>query len=190
MKVNNMIFRQSDRHFLKMIRDQIVLVTTKGITGFDSPILLNSLKESAYSYQTILEVINIYKDVFTDTNLYQSWNNELKESIRILNQSDFDGFDRYSFIKNHTNKQLALINETAKDWDIKLKDRYRLNPTSENLFAQDFFNLSGFSSKRIYKKSDSVIQLGKKLFNDKSLSKDNVMSCATCHDSKKHLQTG
>lgn len=190
IKVNNMIARQSDRHFLKMIRDQIVTIATKGITGFDSPVLANSLKEASYNYQSILDVLAIYEQVFSDSALYEAWIEELEASIDILNRSDFDDFNRYSFIKNHINNQLSLVKRTADDWNIKLKTDYRLNPDSENLFAADFFNLAGFSSKSIYKNSDSIIQLGKKIFNDKSLSKNNLMSCASCHISEKGFTDG
>ena len=67
---------------------------------------------------------------------------------------------------------------------------YYLNPKADNLFASDFLNLPAFGNKGAYNNNQNVIQLGKKIFNDKSLSKDNVMSCATCHDSKKAFTDG
>lgn len=190
IKKNHLIYRQSDRHFLKMIRDQIVLVATKGITGFDSPMLANSLQESSYNYQTILEVLSIYKDVFSNAAIYHQWVKELNATIDELANGNFETFDRYAFIKNHTNTQLSLVNETAKDWNIALKDLYYLNPKADNLFASNFLNLSAFGNKGAYNNSQDVIQLGEKIFNDKRLSKDNVMSCATCHDSKKAFTDG
>ena len=190
IKKNHIIYRQSDRHFLKMIRDQIVLVATKGITGFDSPMLANSLLESSYNYQTILEVLSIYKDVFSNKEIYHQWVKELNATIDDLANANFETFDRYAFIKNHTNTQLSLVNETAKDWNIALKDLYYLNPKADNLFASNFLNLPAFGNKGAYNNSQDVIQLGEKIFNDKRLSKDNVMSCATCHDSKKAFTDG
>ncbi len=190
IKINHLIYRQSDRHFLKMIRDQIVLVATKGITGFDSPMLANSLLESSYNYQSILKVLSIYKDAFSNEAIYHHWVKELNATIDDLTNGNFETFDRYAFIKNHTNTQLSLVNETAKDWDIALKELYYLNPKADNLFASDFLNLPAFGNKGAYNNNQNVIQLGKKIFNDKSLSKDNVMSCATCHDSKKAFTDG
>lgn len=181
IKKNNMMYNQSDRHFLKMIRDQIVTVATKGITSFDSPVLANSLQESAYTYRTILEVFDIYKEAFSNDELYKKWQKELKKTINLLENADFDTFDRYDFIKNHTNKQFSLINETAKDWNIQMKDWYHLNPKAENLFAADFFNLKGFRSEGVVNDNSEIIKLGKRIFNDKKLSKDNLMSCASCH---------
>lgn len=190
IRKNNMLYNQSDRHFLKMIRDQIVIVAAKGITGFDSPILANSLQESAYAYETILEVFKVYQSSFSDSSLYKTWENELKETINLLTNADFETFDRYQFIKNRTNVQLTLINKTAKDWNIKLKDWYHLNPTAENLFAANFFNLKAFRANGVYSDNDSIIQLGKRIFNDKTLSKDNLMSCASCHNADKAFTDG
>ena len=190
IKINNMIFRQSDRHFLRMIRDQIITIATKGITGFDSPILSNSLIEASFNYESLLEILHVYKNAFSDTYLYNDWVREINLTINILNNANFEDFDRYTFIKNHINKQLGLINKTAIDWNIKLKTSYHLNPKSENLFNKDFFNLAGFSSKDVYKNSDSIIALGKAIFNDKSLSKNKLMSCASCHISKKGFTDG
>ncbi|MGC6430195.1 MAG: cytochrome-c peroxidase [Jejuia sp.] len=190
IKINNMIFRQSDRHFLRMIRDQIVTIATKGITGFDSPVLVNSLEEASFNYEGILTVLEVYENAFNNEKLYQTWVDELLNSIAILRKDDFESFDRFHFIKNHINKQLSLINETADDWKIELKKSYHLNPKSENLFGKDFFNLAGFSSKGVYKNSDSVIALGKRIFNDRSLSKNNLMSCASCHIAEKGFTDG
>lgn len=190
IKVNNMIFRQTDRHFLRMIRDQIITIATKGITGFDSPVLANSLQEASFNYESLLEVLSVYKNAFSDASLYQDWVKELNGVINILNNANFENFDRYIFIKHNINKQLNLINKTALDWNIELKTSYHLNPKSENLFGKDFFNLAGFSSKGVYKNSDSIIALGKAIFNDKSLSKDNLMSCASCHMSEKGFTDG
>lgn len=190
IKKNHLIYRQSDRHFLKMIRDQIVLIATKGITGFDSPILTNSLQESAYNYQTILEVLSIYKDAFSNPELYKKWKKEVEETIYILQKGNFEEFDRYTFIKDHTNTQLQLVNETATDWNIKLKELYYLNPKSDNLFAANFFNLPAFGNKGAYNDTKEVVELGKRIFNDKKLSKNNVMSCATCHNSEKAFTDG
>jgi len=53
MRFNHMIFNQTDRHYLKMIRDAVVNIATKGITGFDSPALTNSLRSYTWNYWNI-----------------------------------------------------------------------------------------------------------------------------------------
>lgn len=190
IRKNHIIIKQRDRHHLKMLRDAIVNIATKGITGFDSPKLANSLQEAVYNYETIQEIINIYEPAFTDKALYRSWGEEINSTITDLRDGDFDTFDRYTFIKDHTNRQLELVNQTAEDWNIRLNTSRPLNPTATNLFDKDFFNIKLFSVPRSPEITDERIALGRMLFNDESLSSTGNISCATCHHKEKAFTDG
>jgi cytochrome c peroxidase len=190
IRKNHILIDQRDRHHLKMIRDAIVNVATKGITGFDSPMLSNSLQEALYNYETIREILSIYEPVFTSKDLYLTWLQEIEDTIDNLKNGDFDNFDRYFFIKKHTNKQLALINKTAEDWSVKLNTSRPLNPTATNLFGKDFFNMALFSAPRSPEITTERVALGKLLFNDESLSSTGTISCATCHHEEKAFSDG
>ena len=190
IKMNHMIYKQHDRHHLRMIREAIVNVATKGITGFDSPMLANSLQEAVYNYETIHFILTqIYGEVFQDQALLKAWEIELEATVKFLLGSNFDRFDRYAFIKNHTNTQLELVNQTATDWEVELKDSYALNPTATNLFAKDFFNAANFSPAHSPTATTERVALGKALFNDTDLSSSG-MSCATCHLQEKAFTDG
>lgn len=190
IRKNHIIFKQKDNHHLKMIRDAVITVATKGITGFDSPVLSNSLAEAKYTYETIEIIFNYYKNAFKDKMLYASWEKEIKNTISFLTDSNFDNFNRYQFIKNHTNKQLELITKTAKDWEINLSNSRTLNPDATNIFSSNFFNKKMFSPPHSPKITPERVALGKALFNDKTLSKSGVMSCATCHIKEKAFTDG
>jgi len=187
---NHMIYTQRDRHHLKMIRDAIVNIATKGITGFDSPMLANSLNEAIYTYESIKAVLNIYEEGFDNSELHQQWTTEIDRTIANLQSNGFDDFDRYGFIKNHTNTQLELINQTADDWGIALNTSRSLNPTASNLFDKDFFNIKQFSPQGSPVINEERIALGKQLFNDPRLSSTGTMSCATCHLESKAFTDG
>ena len=189
IRKNHILYNQRDRHHLKMIRDAIVNIATKGITGFDSPVLANSLSEAIYNYESVKTVLTIYKDAFKNPKLYQDWMSEIDATIEDLNDRDFDSFDRYTFIKNHTNKQLKLINSTSLDWEIVLNTSRPLNPKSENIFSKDFFNLKMFSMPGSPSVSPERVALGKALFNDTTLSSTGI-SCATCHIKSKAFTDG
>lgn len=190
VRKNHILITQRDRHHLKMLRDAIVNVATKGITGFDSPMLANSLEEAIYNYETIKEVIEIYEQAFTSKEIYQSWIQEIDSTISDLKIGDFDSFDRYAFIKNHTNKQLELVNETANDWAIVLSTSRPLNPSATNVFDKDFFNIKLFSAPRAPEITEERIALGRALFNDESLSSTGNISCASCHHKEKAFTDG
>ncbi len=190
MAHNHMIASQRDRHHLKMVRDAIVNIATKGITGFDSPMLAQSLDEAIYNYQTIEWTIDLYKEAFNDDLLYKDWKTEINKAYTTLKEGDFDSFDRYSFIKDHTNKQLELVNRTAEDWKIQLAASRALNPIAINLFGTDFFNMGHFAPATSPAVTSELVALGRTLFNDPSLSKTGDMSCATCHQRSRAFTDG
>ena len=190
MAHNHIIYRQKDKHYIKMIRDAIITVATKGITGFDSPMQLNSTEESAYVYQSLGKILKYMEVSYGTTEEYKKLINEFKASEDLLMSSDFESFDRYSFIKNHTNVQLSLLAKACKKWKVEMAENYELNPYAENLFQKDFLNLSDFAPQKSPKITNEYIALGKKLFNDKSLSRRGDMSCATCHNSEKAFTDG
>ncbi|MBO0323331.1 methylamine utilization protein [Muricauda sp. CAU 1633] len=190
IRKNHIIYTQKDRHHLKMIRDGIITVAAKGITGFDSPMLANSLNDGIYSYETLAKVLGFYKEAFSDEALYNKWSIEIESTIAELKSGDFDTFDRYGFIKDHTNKQLELINLTAKDWGIELNTSRPLNPAATNIFSKDFFNIKKFALPGSPAINDERIALGRKLFNDESLSSTQNISCATCHVKEKAFTDG
>ena len=147
--------------------------------------LTNSLNEAIYNYESIQKVLDIYKDAFYNPDLYSEWRTEITSSIAILKEGNFDKFDRYSFIKEHTNIQLELVLKTAKDWNVELSNSRSLDPNATSLFDKNFFNMKIFSMQRTPEITEERIALGKRLFNDKALSSTGTISCATCHIKEK-----
>lgn len=181
---NNVVFKLKDYHVIWLIRDQIVRIATTGITGFDSPVLNQSLLESSYTYETILNLIELSKSKFTSNKVLEKFKEIIKNAQKDLNH-DFDTFDRFNFIKKHTNYQLKMLVEIQKDWKVKFPFEMSLSNKMTTLFSEESLNIDYFSDHL----SDttqlaSKIIFGKQLFNDRSLSKNNDMACATCHVKK------
>lgn len=180
----NTVVKLKEYHILWLIRDQVARIALTGITGFDSPVLEASLKESAYTYETLLEIFELYQNSFTDEKVYQTVITELENTIATLNQGEFNTFDRFDFIQNHSHQQLALLQQVATDWEIEFPLELALKNDLTSFFSAHTFNLDYFSDQ---KEDDSLFQLkvelGKELFNDVRLSAKNDMSCATCHNS-------
>lgn len=179
---NNTKLYFKNYHILWLVRDQLVRIATTGLSNFDSPVLGQSLQESIYTLETIKEIFDSYKNQFKSDKLFKDWKKELTQSISNL-KTDFNSFDRYAYIKNHTHLQIELWNKTVKDWEVEFPFELSMSNHFESLFSEKTFNIDYFSDY----KSDTLhlkqkIQLGKQLFNDKALSLNNQMSCATCHD--------
>jgi len=172
-------------HILWIIRDAINRVALTGITGFDSPVLENSLEESKTVYLALKEIITIYENEFRNKEVYQNWLTQIESSIAFLSNENFEEFDRYSFIKNHTHKALEIWNKTVTDWKVEFPFKQAINYDIENLFANDTFNINYFTDQKGNPIQEDKVALGKLLFEDKSLSNKKDISCATCH--KKEL---
>ncbi|PSG88370.1 cytochrome-c peroxidase [Aurantibacter aestuarii] len=187
----NTQLKLQDYHILWILREAIARVAFTGITGFDSPVLEASLEESAVVYKSLKHLLEIYKSNFKSLDLYEAFQNELDQSISNLESSNFEGFNRYDFIKKHSHKQLELINASKKDWNVNFPYNLAFNGSITSFFSEETFNMDFFSD---YKQEDSVktatIALGKMLFNDKNLSSNGTMSCATCHINEKSFTDG
>lgn len=180
IQTNSRLADYKDYHFLWLLRNSIIRISTTGITGFDSPVLGQSLEESGLIYDELSTLVTFYSSRFTDTNLLIKWNNEFKKS-QIALESDFDGFDRYTFIKKHTNYQFELWNQTVLDWGIEFPFEMAIKNDAPHLFDSLTFNVGYFSEKEWAEITKEKIALGHKLFNDSSLSIEGNMSCSSCH---------
>lgn len=172
------------RHFIWLFQEEVNRIALTGITGFDSPMLQASLKESAWAYETLKKILEINQENFIDKTLYQSAQQEFDRTIQHLNDGDFDAFDRYDFIKNYTHKHLALISQIAKDWQVEFPFSMAINNEATSLFSANTFNLKNYTDLREYPQTKERAKLGKRLFNDKNLSSSKTMSCQTCHIEK------
>lgn len=177
----NTFINLKDHHIIWLLRNQIVRIATTGITGFDSPVLAQSLKESQLTYETLIKLVEIFENKFTSKHLCNDLVGLFQASIKQLND-DFDNFDRYAFIKTSTDTQLKLLVKTQEDWAVEFPFEMALSNNMTSLFSKDALNTSYFTD---YKSDTTHLKqkelLGKQLFNDTRLSKNNNMACATCH---------
>ncbi|GAA4277442.1 cytochrome-c peroxidase [Aquimarina mytili] len=176
-------------HFLWLFRKSFIRIALTGITGFDSPVLENSLEESKIVYQSLKTYLSIFENKFENKALYEDLKIEIDQSIEDLN-GDFNSFDRYHFIKNHTHKQLDLWNQIVADWNVRFPFELAIKNDATSLFESNTFNLTYFSDRNSGKTTPERIELGKKLFNDARLSSSKKISCATCHHSNKAFTDG
>ena len=156
----------------------IYRLISKGITGFDSPVALNSLNEAKSTLQNTRTVFGY----FPESNRISS---ACTESLKFLEQcNDFNQFDRATFIQKFLNPLCNEIHnyQLSKRIPFQRESDFAINPEASNLFSANAFNVYYFSPNDAYRDSKNAVALGETLFNDKSLSLDQSRSCATCHN--------
>jgi cytochrome c peroxidase len=176
-------------HVLWIVRDAINRVALTGITGFDSPVLENSLAESAAVYESLVVILQLFEKDFQEHTLFTEWKEELDLGINDL-KGNFNTFNRYSFIKTHTHKELEIWNKTVSDWKVVFPFKQAINYDVSNLFGRQTFNINYFTGQKGNPLAAEKVALGKLLFEDKSLSKNNNMSCASCHKAALYFTDG
>lgn len=167
-------------HWLWVIRDQYLRIMSLGITGFDSPMLQNSLPEARANLKSIRLIWAEKSALFQNEKL----KDQIFVSLANMDQalmSDFESFDRYHFIKEHIEPSLSLWLQVAEDWKVDFPFDVALNNEAPSFYSAHTFNSRHFSSKSAYPPQEELVTLGKKLFNDPRLATSGDMSCATCH---------
>ncbi|MBB3697711.1 methylamine utilization protein [Flammeovirga yaeyamensis] len=178
-------------HLLWSIRDELIRITSLGISGFDSPVYLNSLEENVYALQGIQDLLDQNDYLFQDQKILERWDEELENAKQTLKQGpNFDRFDRYHFIKDHIHHLMGLWVTTSKDWKVEFPFDQKVNYEALSLFHPQTFNTNSFMSRNSVEFNDEVVELGQQLFHDASLSGNNKMSCASCHDPKMAFTDG
>jgi len=168
----------TDWRILDAAKLQVFRVITMGITGFDNPLTLHSMEESAMSLKSLREVLIRYTDR-KDSKLIKT----IEAAIAYLEDNpDFDAFNRAAFITVYANKISTDIAALEKDFSEGKKHYNRLlNQEAKTLFDPTAFNVNAFTPGSKYHLTDAKIQLGEALFYDQQLSGDGSRSCATCH---------
>lgn len=179
----------SDDYVLDAIQQNVFRVITLGITGFDSPILQSSILEAGQSLIVIpgsLEKINANTKSIDELKKLTS-----KAQKYCQEHNNFNAFNRAVFISDYLNPISKKLKAFQKEKNIKnVKKSSPLKPTIETLFDKDAFDVNAFVLSNEYNFTEEKEALGEKLFYDKSLSKNNDRSCATCHHPEKAFTDG
>lgn len=176
------------------LRYGIYRIITLGVTGFDAPTSLNSIRETEATLRSMRQAILFYKQDITqrDPKLFAEGEQLFSTSIQyVAAHPSFDDFDRLTFIRDCLNPLSAWITKSTGSLGyFKPNERKPLHKEAKNLFAADIFNIAFFSPNDRYQMTKERIALGKQLFFDPRLSGNNDRSCASCHNPAKAFTDG
>ncbi len=167
---------------------EVFRILTLGITGFDNPLTLASMSESAAALTSLQAVMNYYPNPDQTDDL----TTKLGDAIGYLQMHpDFNSFNRMEFIKIHGNPLTTAITDREDKLKIHIIRYNRLlNQDAKTLFDTDAFNINAFAPDHSSFISPEKIELGKKLFADPGLSGNGTRSCQSCHQPGKAFTDG
>ena len=182
-----------EHHFYELIQHQIIRIAALGITGFDSPVSFQSIQEAAFTLNGINEWYLLYCNI-KGKKVNQQLTSLFKNAIVYAQKNNnFNEFNRLEFIKNHL-MPISVCFE--KDFTSDLANMPDINKnkvfygTLSNLMQGKKLNPDAFSPFSETASTNEKKELGKILFNDASLSKNNNISCASCHIASKAFTDG
>ena len=159
-------------------KQQVYRVLTLGITGFDDPLSMRSMQESACSLDGVRDALILYPIKVPDS-LFNAASLYLKEN------PNFNSFDRAAFISHYGNPLTTGLAKTEKHLNLHgLHYGRLLRQNASTMFDTDAFNSMVYAVNPNSQDSNTVVKiaLGRKLFNDPLLSGTRTRSCASCHN--------
>lgn len=186
-KVMGMAMELSPSNILDAIKLNLFRLITKGITGFDTPVALNSLPEAVASLEGSLQILK----EFPGSEALQATTRNAINYIR-AHISDFNAFDRATFIVDHITPLCVQIYDHQLDHKIPFAaGPQRAIPANvPHLFSPDAIDLSFYAPAGTDLNNEALVALGQVLFEDKRLSIAANRSCATCHIPSKAFTDG
>jgi cytochrome c peroxidase len=160
---------------------EVFRIETLGITGFDNPLTLKSMEESAAGLEGIKKALGYY-----------GGEKDIDAAVRYLNSHvAFDTFDRAEFIRGYANPVTMGITNMVGELGIRMTRYNRLlSQDARTLFDVAAFNVNAYVPDQASFVSPEKVALGKILFSDPMLSGDGTRSCQSCHQPGKAFTDG
>ncbi len=167
---------------------EVFRIMTLGITGFDDPLSLDCMRESAAALKSVQSALGWY----LDENDIEQVKQKSDAAIAYLNDhTSFNNFDRAGFIVAYANPVTAAITDGEKRLQLHpaLYNRL-LKQDARTLFDSGAWNVNAYSPDPSAFVTQEKIKLGEKLFADPSLSGNGIRSCLSCHQPGKAFTDG
>ena len=177
------------KRFFIATHQQLMRIVSLAMAGFDTPVSGLSITETVVSLESLKYVYenSIQKLIINkNSNLNTSFIDNINKAIFFAKENpNFENFDQYTYIRDYLNpltRNWVSIRKETGLWDGKTRSPFNFN--APTFFEEDSFDVNYFLDSNTKDPSNDLIALGKKLFNDKKLSKSGKMACVTCHNPK------
>ncbi|WP_166924345.1 cytochrome-c peroxidase [Flavobacterium poyangense] len=189
LKSNFEVITISNDYVLDAIQQNVFRVIALGITGFDSPILQTSIPEAS---ESLIGIPNLLEKIKADGKTLADLKKLTQQAQKYCNENNnFNSFNRALFITQYLNPISKKIKTFQKEEKIQnVQKSSPLKPTAATFFDKEAFDVNGFVLSDAHNFTADKAALGEKLFYDKTLSKNNDRSCATCHHPEKAFTDG
>ena len=173
------------------LRQEIFRISSLGISGFDTPVRGKHLPEISHTLLSVQNILKFLAKTESDNDL-NNLNNEIAEAVLFVKKNhDANTFDYATFLSVHLNRIATSMLDFRNSQQIKpVEVTTALNRDASHFYSKNAFDVNAFVPGENFRFSTEKALLGKKLFNEKQLSRRNDRSCATCHNPEKAFTDG
>ncbi|WAC13113.1 cytochrome-c peroxidase [Dyadobacter pollutisoli] len=169
----------SDAQILESLRIELIRISTLYISGYDAPMLKSG----------IIEAMGATKAIQNTLTPYFAWNDQQSKSLEMLltesqnylrTHSDFDTFNRLEYLTRFALPMQTQLGEFVSALGLGLNTTAFLNDQAPHIYSKNALKVwdhDGMDSAQ----NKALVDLGRSLFFDKTLSGNASTSCATCH---------
>ena len=168
---------------------QVVRIYTLGVTHYDCSLVKTGLDEAVVSLNAVKEILQAgYGENIKAKNVFEVITSAQKFISKRKKKAAFDYFIFYrDYIRNIQTGLRELRNETVKGNIYRFE---ALNLNAGSIFEEDAYYTHFFTRLQKKNKNADLVLLGKTLFFDPILSRNNKIACATCHRPQKAFTDG
>lgn len=193
-----------ERHFTvteyipDALLEELYRIIALGITGFDSPVSLQSIPENTVAIRSVREAMEVMGADWpiSDRAGYERCLVLLRQAeIYCETYTDFDRFDRMELTRRYLNPVCDWLGRFKMEQGIF--DKVKINVIPQYPAVSKYYNMFDyrFVSPRFFAADSTLpttemIAIGQKLFGDPILAGNGQRSCATCHDPSKGFTDG
>jgi cytochrome c peroxidase len=172
----------------------ITKLITLSLSGFDSPVYLLSIQDAIVVLTQIKDDLSYYNDFVNPSFNSKSFEAHLTKCISFLSNSTFESLNRYQYYKDYLLPLQAQIKKmhlnTGYETYNEVSSIKRSIGNGEHLFSKNYLDPYYSVRGNVTTHNQEQIELGKVLFFDPILSKNNKRACASCHSPAKAFADG
>ena len=166
------------QHAKEIVQHELIRIVTQGITGFDSPISLQSIPETIAA----LNGIRQFQKAFYGEQASATWEKQIDTAIaRLQQEKDFDTMDRLALIADHLMPLSQSLASSITDTKADSLVTKPFRGTLDDLMKGRGFNPDYYTTYAEGISNTEKVALGKRLFYDQRLSASTTLSCGSCH---------
>jgi cytochrome c peroxidase len=167
------------------MKEGVLSVMTKGITGFDAPVSGMGLLESGTILMGMSDLLHTWQGVLpqSDAVRIEKFRSMLHRAALELNAApSSENFNQYGFLRATLSPLYAQCIETINELQMQPSGGlYAISSHALSIFDSNAMNIEFFSPNIRYLPTTERVALGRKLFFDPGFSANGRRSCATCH---------